>query len=101
MDPTCHDAGSVHHLQVVRLAGRDGVLKALNAQGIGAAIHYPLALHQLDAYHSLGYRPGSFPVVEDWARRCLSLPLYPEMALSVADACVDALKSIIGHGGRH
>ncbi len=76
---TPHTSGSVHHLYVVRLAGRDNVLQALNDRGIGAGIHYPFALHELEAYASLGYRAGAFPVAENWARQCLSLPIYPEL----------------------
>jgi dTDP-4-amino-4,6-dideoxygalactose transaminase len=100
VDPTAHASGSVYHLYVVRLAERDAVLKTLNDRGIGAGIHYPFALHEIEAYASLGYRPGDFPVAEDWARRCLSLPIYPELALSEADACASALAAAISLGGR-
>jgi dTDP-4-amino-4,6-dideoxygalactose transaminase len=99
IDRTHHAEGSVHHLYVVRLPRRDAVLKAFNAQGIGAAIHYPFAVHELTAYASLGYRPGAFPVAEDWARRCLSLPLYPELTLTDADFCIAAFKAAIAAGG--
>jgi dTDP-4-amino-4,6-dideoxygalactose transaminase len=91
VDLTRHAPGSVYHLYVVRLAERDAVLKALNAKGIGAGIHYPFALHELEAYASLGYRPGDFPVAEDWARRCLSLPIYPELESAGVAACIAAL----------
>ena len=98
IERTRHGDGSVHHLHVVRLANRDGVLKALNARGIGAGVHYPFALHELKAYAALGHGPGAFPIAEDWARRCLSLPIYPELTLSRAEACVAALKSVIVDG---
>ena len=100
IDRTRHGKGSVHHLHVVRLAGRDAALKGLNARGIGAGIHYPFALHELQAYASLGHGRGAFPVAEDWARRCLSLPIYPELTLPQAEACVAALKSVIVDGDR-
>ena len=92
---THHKTGSVYHLYVVRLDERDMVLRALNAQGIGAGIHYPFALHELKAYSFLGHSKGEFPVAEDWARRCLSLPIYPELGPNGADRCVDALGSAI------
>lgn len=96
---TQYALGSVHHLYVVRVSRRDALLKALSAKGIGAGIHYPFALHELEAYASLGFRSGEFPVAEDWARRCLSLPLYPELAICDADACVTALKeATVGAG---
>ena len=99
IDRTHHAEGSVYHLYVVRIDDRDRIVKALNAQGIGAGIHYPFALHELEAYAGLGYEPGAFPVAEDWARRCLSLPLYPEITLAEADRCVAALRALAAAGG--
>jgi dTDP-4-amino-4,6-dideoxygalactose transaminase len=95
MDLTRYASGGIYHLYVVRLGRRDAVQQALNAQGIGAGIHYPLALHELDAYASLGYSAGDFPVAEDWARRCLSLPIFPELGSSEVDACVAALAAAV------
>lgn len=89
--------GGVHHLYVIRLAGRDGVLRALNARGIGAGIHYPFALHELEAYASLGYWAGAFPAAENWARQCLSLPIDPELTAAQVDFCVAALEAAL-HG---
>jgi len=92
---TRYSDGAVYHLYVVRVAERDAVLKSLVAQGIGAGIHYPWALHELRAYRSLGYRQGAFPVAEQWARQCLSLPIYPELELVDAEACATALKDAV------
>jgi dTDP-4-amino-4,6-dideoxygalactose transaminase len=92
---TLHTSGSIHHLYVIRLAGRDNVLEVLNARGIGAGIHYPFALHELKAYASLGYRAGAFPVAENWARQCLSLPIYPELTPAQVDFCVAALEAAL------
>jgi dTDP-4-amino-4,6-dideoxygalactose transaminase len=90
--------GGVYHLYVIRLEARDEVLKALHAQGIGAGIHYPFALHELEAYAGLGYRKGDFPIAEDWARRTLSLPIYPELASHEVDACIAALRAALPNG---
>jgi dTDP-4-amino-4,6-dideoxygalactose transaminase len=98
IERTRYAAGSVYHLYVVRVAERDAVAEALNSQGIGAGIHYPWALHELEAYRSLGYRQGAFPVAENWARRCLSLPIYPELACSDVDRCLAALRDAVAGG---
>jgi dTDP-4-amino-4,6-dideoxygalactose transaminase len=97
---TPHAPGSVHHLYVVRLAGRENVLQALNDRGIGAGIHYPFALHELEAYASLGYRAGAFPIAENWARQCLSLPIYPEITAAQVDFCIAAFEAALHGGGR-
>lgn len=67
----------VHHVYVVRVSGRDRVLRELNAAGIGAAVHYPVPIHLLPAYASLGHAPGDFPQAERFAGTILSLPIYP------------------------
>jgi dTDP-4-amino-4,6-dideoxygalactose transaminase len=79
----------VYHLYVVRVHGRrrggagstrrDKVLARLQAEGIGAGIHYPSPLHLQGALHHLGYRTGDFPEAERAALEILSLPLYPHL----------------------
>jgi len=87
-------SASAHHLYVVRVRERDRVLAALQAEGIGAGIHYPIPVHLQPAYASFGLGPGSFPAAEAGAREVLSLPLYPEMTeeqvARVADATLRA-----------
>ncbi len=70
---------SAWHLYVVRHPQRDALKKHLEVNHIGCALHYPLPLHLQKAYAHLGYREGDFPVAENAARQCLSLPIYPEM----------------------
>jgi len=76
---TRYAEGTAYHLYVIRTERRDDLLAALNDAGIGAGIHYPFAVHELKAYQHLDYAPGTFPAAEDWARRCLSLPIYAEL----------------------
>ena len=79
---TEYSEGSIYHLYVIRAEDserRDSALQALHESGIQAGIHYPIAVHELNAYKWLGYTSGKFPVAEDWARRCLTLPIYAEM----------------------
>jgi len=70
---------SVYHLYVIRVNDRDKMLNRLHEAGLQAGIHYPFAVHELNAYKWLGKKTGDFPVAEEWARRCLSLPIYAEM----------------------
>jgi dTDP-4-amino-4,6-dideoxygalactose transaminase len=88
-------AEHVYHLFVVRLrrADRDAVLKRLQAEGVGAGIHYPIPIHRQEAYAELGLGAGAFPVTEDLARRILSLPLYPEMSREQVATVARALQS--------
>ena len=70
----------VYHLFVVRTAHRRALLEHLHGNGVQAGIHYPVPIHLQPAWEHLGYRQGDFPVSEAWARECLSLPIYPELA---------------------
>ncbi len=72
----------VWHLFVVLIEGRsrDEVQKQLSARGVSTGVHYPTPVPLQPAYAHLGHRPGDFPVAEDVMRRCLSLPMCPELS---------------------
>jgi len=71
------DREHVYHLYVVQTERRDAVRQALSERGVGTAVHYPLAVHQQQAYRSLGV---SLPETERLAARVLSLPMYPNLS---------------------
>jgi len=91
---TSNRPGSAHHLYVIRVADRDSVLAKLHENGIGAAIHYPFCLHQMPCYEELAHLRGQFPISEDWAANCLSLPLYPELPDEAAERVRNVLKTL-------
>jgi dTDP-4-amino-4,6-dideoxygalactose transaminase len=68
-----------YHVYAVGHPRRDAALKALQAAGIGAGIHYPVPVHLQKAYAGLGYKAGDLPVTEQLAGKFLSLPIYPEL----------------------
>jgi dTDP-4-amino-4,6-dideoxygalactose transaminase len=89
-------ADPVWHLYVVRTPQRDALLQHLQANGIGAGVHYPVPLHLQPAYAELGYAPGALPVTEEVAATCLSLPLYPEMTSAQQERVVAAIRQFVG-----
>jgi dTDP-4-amino-4,6-dideoxygalactose transaminase len=92
---TRYNDGCVYHLYVIRVKHRERIVAALNAEGIGAGIHYPFALHELGATKYLDHRPGDFPTSEAWARHCLSLPIYPELPSEVPARVADVLSKVL------
>jgi dTDP-4-amino-4,6-dideoxygalactose transaminase len=70
---------AVYHLYVVRCEDRERLMDQLKKIGIGTGIHYPIPLHLQNAYASLNYRPGDFPVAERVAAEILSLPMFPQL----------------------
>lgn len=69
----------VYHLYVIRTKQRNTLLTHLQANGIGAGIHYPVPLHRQPAYLTNGYTDVKLPETERAASEVLSLPMYPEL----------------------
>lgn len=65
----------VWHLFVVQVDERDRVVDELVANGVGAAVHYPVPVHRTPAF--AGTTGETFPVAEAAAARILSLPMFP------------------------
>jgi len=63
--------------------------------GIETGIHYPVPVHLQRAYASLGHRPGDFPVSEELSRRCLSLPIYPELTEAQTQAVAQSVREAV------
>jgi len=82
------------HLYPVRIknGNRDAVKAMLNAQGIGAQVHYP-CIHLQPYYRErYGYHEGMFPEAEAWSDQELSLPLHAGMTEADVTRVVDALR---------
>lgn len=78
---------------VVRMH-RDQVIEELHQRGIGTAVHFiPLHLHPY-YQREWGYRPGEFPVAENYFERCISLPIYPGMTDNDVDRVIESLTDI-------
>lgn len=57
---------------------RNNLMEQLKKQGILAVFHY-IPLHTSPMGIKLGYKQGDLPVTEEYAKRLLRLPLYPDM----------------------
>lgn len=75
-------ATHVYHLYVIRTKQRDALQQHLQQHEIGTLIHYPVPPHLQEAYQNLQLPIGSFPLAEEIAATCLSLPVWPGMAQS-------------------
>lgn len=57
---------------------RNELMEQLKKNGILAVFHY-IPLHTSPMGIKLGYKEGDLPVTEEYAKRLLRLPLYPDM----------------------
>jgi dTDP-4-amino-4,6-dideoxygalactose transaminase len=82
----------VYHIYAVRTQDRDGLQRALTAEGIQTGLHYPIPVHLQEAHRDLGYGVGDFPQSEAAAREVLSLPIYPEMTARQVEQVAAAIE---------
>lgn len=88
-----NDIFSVYHTFVIQSERRDALREFLTARGIGTAVHYPTPIHLTQAWKSLGYTAGSFPVAEELAQKIVSLPVYPELESSDLEFIVQSIRA--------
>jgi dTDP-4-amino-4,6-dideoxygalactose transaminase len=89
-------ARHIYHLFTVRHAQRDAFVKALEALGVGTAVHYPLPVPGQPMFGGGGEK--EFPHAWRAAREVVSLPCFPELTdaevseviAAVKDACARA-----------
>ena len=76
-------AGAEHvfHLYVLRCNFQKNIIEDLKQDGINLGIHYPLAVHQQNAYTNR-VRTSSMEITDQLSNQVVSLPMYPELPLS-------------------
>lgn len=88
---------SAYHLYVVGVepSRRAAVFAGLRSREIGVNVHY-LPVHLQPYYRDLGFRPGDFPVAEEYSAGAITLPLFPAMTDEQQDEVVAALHEVLG-----
>ena len=66
------------HLYIIQVEDRKGLYDFLRSEGVLAQVHYA-PLHLMPYYRRDGWKEGSLPVVEEYYRHCLSLPMFPTL----------------------
>jgi dTDP-4-amino-4,6-dideoxygalactose transaminase len=89
--------GRVHHLQVIRVAQRTYMRRALRARGIETGVHYPQALHLLEPYEQ--FCGEALETSEEASREVLSLPIFPHMSSSQVERVCESLQEVMGEFG--
>jgi dTDP-4-amino-4,6-dideoxygalactose transaminase len=84
---------AVYHLYVLRVAQRDTLARALQAEGIQIGLHYPIPLHLQNA---CGRQDTQLPVTERVSAEILSLPMYPGIAADQQERICNAISTFAG-----
>ena len=88
-------ARHVYHVYAIRVKHRDEIMQLLAEKGVGSAVHYPVPIHLQEAYRSLGYQRGTFPIAERCATEFLSLPMFPELTSAQVEIVIEAVKEAV------
>jgi dTDP-4-amino-4,6-dideoxygalactose transaminase len=91
-------SGATHvwHQYVVRSAQRDALKQALQGQGIGTLIHYPVPVHEQPAYRGrLQLDSAGLANTEAAAREVLSLPMHAHLSEHDAERTAAAIRRIL------
>lgn len=90
--PDAHRSSS-HHLYPILVESSDirrSVFDFLRSRDIGVNVHY-LPIYMQPFYRHLGFEEGYCPVAEDYYKRAISLPLYPDLSTGQLDTVVSAV----------
>jgi dTDP-4-amino-4,6-dideoxygalactose transaminase len=87
---------SVFHQFTIRHPRRDALREHLAKHEVGTDLIYPVPLHRQACYASLARGPGSFPVAEEAAATCVSLPVFPELTDAQVDHVIATLNDFTG-----
>ena len=80
------------HQYTVQTEKRDDLKKFLETKGIPSMVYYPKVLYLQEAYKSLCYSEGDFPVAEQLTQTVLSLPMHTEMEKDQLEYIVKSIK---------
>jgi len=84
---------AIYSAFVVRHGQRDRLQQLLRDRGIDAKAHYPLAIHQQEAFADLP--PSTLPVTERVVGEILSLPAHSALTEAERERVVEALREAL------
>jgi len=94
----CGESEHSWHLFILRIRpdvscmDRAAFVDHLKQSGVGTSVHF-IPLHLYPYYQrAFGYRDGDLPNAEDAYRRCLSLPIYPDLTTEERERVVRAIE---------
>ena len=84
---------NVWHIFSIMVHEREAMQKEFQKEEIQTLIHYPIPIHLQKVYIELGYKEGTFPVSERYAKEEISLPLWVGMKKEDCKQICDIINS--------
>lgn len=88
-----NNSDHIFHQFVIKCSRRDELMQYLRDRGIATIIHYPIPPHLSEAYESLGYKKGDFPITESYADTVLSIPMYNGLSKEDQDRVIEEINN--------
>ena len=89
-----NDIYHAFHLYIIQVSDRKGLYDFLHENGIYAQVHY-VPLHLMPYYKNQGNKEGDLPVVEEYYKHCLSLPMYPTLTDEEQEYVIEKVKDFV------
>ena len=80
---------SLHHLYVIKVKNRNGLMTFLNNRGIGCKVHWRSPLNKVPGPWMVS---GTFQEAENWCDSILSLPCFPGLTSTEINFVCDAIE---------
>ena len=93
-------AKHVYHLYVIRTSAREQLRAYLEAKGVAVGMHYPIPIHQQEAYRGYCSDNIHLPITEKAAREILSLPMFPELIDEEIDYVCGCVRDFVESEGQ-
>ena len=86
---------SALHLYVIQVepSQHDRIFHELRGSAIGVNLHY-IPVHTQPYYQKLGFAWGDFPNAEDYYKRAISLPIFPNLTENEQSYVIENVKKI-------
>ncbi len=94
VSPAAEELIPCWHQFVIQTQNRIALESHLQQAGVSTMIHYPIPPHKQEAYQEMSH--CSFPIAEEIAQHCLSLPMNPYLATEELQHIVSTLEQYAG-----
>lgn len=86
---------SVYAQYTILSENREHIQKSLKEKDIPSVSYYSVPLHLQPVFNHLGHQAGNFPVAEQVANQCLSLPMSPYLKTSEQNEVIDSILEMV------
>lgn len=84
---------AIYHLYILKTDRAVELMNFLRSREIGAALYYPMSLHEQDCFDLLSnFERPSLPVAEDCGSKTVAIPCFPGLSTEAQDEVIAAIR---------